>query len=68
MHLNGVALGLASNEAAGDVVIAPDLGDATMLSWDRDREFIAAGARTAEAQLPAILAAYEAANPRGRPR
>ncbi len=59
MHLSGVALGLSSNDVAGDVVIAPDLGDATMLSWDRDRELIAAGARAAEAQLPAILTAYE---------
>lgn len=59
-HLSGVAMGHARSEAASDVLIVPDLGDATMLSFDRDRELIAAGHRTARMQLPAILEAYAA--------
>ena len=58
MHLSGIALGQAASEASSDVVIAPDLGDATMLSFDRDRELIATGARTAGEQVSAILGSY----------
>ena len=57
-ELSGIAMGLVRSEAASDVVVIPDLGDATMLSFERDREVIAAGRRTAETQIPAILEAY----------
>ena len=35
--------GTRASDAASDVVVVPDLGDATMLSFERDRELIAAG-------------------------
>jgi NTE family protein len=57
-QLSGVAMGLARSESLSDVVIVPDLGDATMLSFERDRELIALGRQTTETQLPAILEAY----------
>jgi NTE family protein len=57
-HMSGYAMSQARSEAASDVVITPDLGDATMLSFDRYDELVEAGARAAEAALPAVVAAY----------
>jgi NTE family protein len=57
-HMSGIAMSQARSEAASDVVITPDLGDATMLSFDRYDEMVDAGVRAAEAVLPAVLTAY----------
>ena len=51
-------MGLARSERESDVVLVPDLGDATMLSFERYRALIDAGSRAADVQLPAILEAY----------
>jgi hypothetical protein len=58
LHLSSVAMSRTTSDADSDAVVVPDLGDATMLSFERDRELIAAGRRAAETQVPAILEAY----------
>jgi NTE family protein len=57
-HHSSVAMGRATSDANSDAVIVPDLGDATMLSFDRSPDLIAAGQRAADAQLPAVIASY----------
>jgi NTE family protein len=57
-HMSGYAMGQARSEAASDIVITPDLGDATMLSFDRYEELVDAGVRAGEAVLPAVRTAY----------
>lgn len=67
LHLSSVAMGHASSDTDSDAVVVPDLGDATMLSFERDRELIAAGRRAGEAQAPAILEAYDRLRQARRP-
>ena len=57
-HHSSVAMGRASSDTDSDAVVVPDLGDATMLSFERDRELIAAGRKAADAHVPAIIASY----------
>ena len=54
-HLCTHAMSQMRSQRASDIVIMPNLGDATMLSFDRFDEMVDAGRRAAEAQLPAIL-------------
>jgi hypothetical protein len=56
-QLSGYSMGQAHGEQ-GDVVLTPDLGDATMNSFDRFEEMVAGGAREAELRLDAVMAAY----------
>ena len=60
-HLCTYAMSQMRSEAASDIVIMPNLGDATMLSFDRFDEMVDAGRRVAEEQAPAIIAAYSQA-------
>lgn len=57
-HLCTYAMSQMRSEAASDIILMPDLGDATMLSFDRFEEMVDAGRRIAEAEMPAITAAY----------
>jgi NTE family protein len=57
-HHSSVAMGRATSDTDSDAVVVPDLGDATMLSFERDRELAAAGRRAADAHVPAIIASY----------
>ena len=66
VYLSAVAMGQARSEASSDVVVVPDLGNATMLSFDRSRELMAAGAHAAEERLPAIVSAYAGFKRRNR--
>lgn len=56
-QLSGYSMGQAHG-AQGDFVLTPDLGDATMTSFDRYDAMVAGGVREAEARLEAVLAAY----------
>jgi hypothetical protein len=47
-------IGRVHGEVAADVVIAPRVGDTTMLGFSRAGELIDAGRRAAEEQLPRI--------------
>ena len=65
-HLCTYAMSQMRSEAASDIVIMPNLGDATMLSFDRFDEMVDAGRRVAEEQVPAIIAAYSPAKASAR--
>jgi NTE family protein len=54
----GHSMSQTRSEAASDVVITPELGDATMASFDRYDAMVDAGVRAAEAHLPAIRATF----------
>ena len=58
-QLCGYSMGQSHGEQS-DVTITPELGDATMNSFDRFDEMVAGGVRAAEARLPAMMAAYRA--------
>lgn len=58
-QLCGYSMGQSHGEAS-DVTITPELGDATMNSFDRFDEMIARGRAAAEARLAAVMAAYRA--------
>ena len=65
-HLCTYAMSQMRSEADSDIVIMPNLGDATMLSFDRFDEMVDAGRRVAEEQVPAIIAAYSPAKASAR--
>jgi NTE family protein len=59
MFLMGHEIGQARAEQAANIVFTPELGNIKMLQFSRSPEIIECGRRATEAQLPAILAAYE---------
>lgn len=67
MHVMGHEIGQARAEQAANIVFTPTLGTITKLQFSRSPEIIECGQKSAEANLPAILAGYERlkSNPQG---
>ncbi|MGI8785268.1 MAG: patatin-like phospholipase family protein [Acidobacteriota bacterium] len=59
MRITGHEIGEARTEGAASVSLNPQVGDISMLAFDRAEEIIACGEKVAEENLPGILAGYE---------